>query len=189
MPADPWIVLAAAAAEAALGYPARLHQTIPHPVAWVALQIRSLERELNRGGPVRQRLGGILTLAIVAATAGALGLALELLFRATPGGVVLTALVGSLGLAGRSLVVLDRGIDPARRFSLLHHGRPQMVDHLLASQALYGRFRSIEVHNEPLGDELVGYARNVPAAGSWHAPVVATFDIAAAAPGPTSAAC
>ncbi len=103
MPADPWIVLAAAAAEAALGYPARLHQTIPHPVAWVALQIRSLERELNRGGPVRQRLGGILTLAIVAATAGALGLALELLFRATPGGVVLTALVGSLGLAGRSL--------------------------------------------------------------------------------------
>lgn len=103
MPADPWIVLAAAGAEAALGYPARLHQTIPHPVAWVARQIRNLERELNRGGPVRQRLGGVLTLLIVAATAGALGLALQMLFAKIPGGFLLTLLVGSLGLAGRSL--------------------------------------------------------------------------------------
>jgi adenosylcobinamide-phosphate synthase len=103
VPADPWIVLAAAAAEAALGYPARLHEAIPHPVAWVARQIRSLERELNRGGPIRQRFGGVLTLTIVAATAGAFGLALHLLFARIPGGVVLTALVGSLGLAGRSL--------------------------------------------------------------------------------------
>lgn len=103
MPADPWLLLAAAGVEAALGYPARLHATIPHPVAWVARQIRALERELNRGGPVRQRLGGILTLLTVAATAGALGLALDLLFRDSWWGFVAAALTGSLGLAARSL--------------------------------------------------------------------------------------
>lgn len=103
MPADPWLVLAAAGAEAALGYPARLHARVPHPVAWVARQIRALERELNRGGPWRRRFGGVLTLLTVAATAGALGLALDLLFAKSPWGAVLAALVGSLGLAARSL--------------------------------------------------------------------------------------
>ncbi len=114
MPADPWLVLAAAAAEAALGYPARLHATIPHPVAWVARQIHALDRELNRGGPLRQRLGGVLTLVVVAATAGALGLFLDLMLQGSWWGLALTAVIGSLGLAGRSLythvVVVTRAL-------------------------------------------------------------------------------
>jgi len=52
-----------------------------------------------------------------------------------------------------------------------------MLDHILASQALHGRFRSIEVHNEALSDELIGYARHMCASASAHAPVVAEFDI------------
>lgn len=82
---------------------------------------------------------------------------------------------GTAPLAGRGLVVLDRAIDPGRRFSVLHQGRPQMLDHLLASHALYGRFRGIEVHNEGLGDEAMGWARGVAPAGSYHAPLVAAF--------------
>jgi endonuclease/exonuclease/phosphatase family metal-dependent hydrolase len=78
-------------------------------------------------------------------------------------------------LAKRSLVVLDRAIPGDRRWSVLHHGRRQMLDHILASQALQGRFMSIEIHNEALSDELIGYARHISASASAHAPVVAEF--------------
>jgi hypothetical protein len=35
----------------------------------------------------------------------------------------------------------------------------------------------IEVHNETLGDELVGYGKTRHEAGSFHAPVVAEFEL------------
>lgn len=82
---------------------------------------------------------------------------------------------GNGRLAPRSLVVLDRAVSADRRFSTLHHGRPQMLDHILASRALMARFRSIEVHNEALGDEIVSYTRVEHATESCHAPVVAEF--------------
>jgi endonuclease/exonuclease/phosphatase family metal-dependent hydrolase len=80
-------------------------------------------------------------------------------------------------LAQRSLVVLDRAAPADRRWSVLHHGRRQMLDHILSSQSLHGCFRSVEIHNEALSDELVGYARHTSASASAHAPVVAEFDI------------
>ncbi|MEZ5853930.1 MAG: endonuclease/exonuclease/phosphatase family protein [Hyphomicrobiaceae bacterium] len=82
---------------------------------------------------------------------------------------------GNGDLAYRSLVVLDRAIEASRRYSVVHHGRPQMLDHMLASHALYGRFHTIEVHNEALGDEAIAWAKAVGVAGSYHAGVVATF--------------
>jgi endonuclease/exonuclease/phosphatase family metal-dependent hydrolase len=82
---------------------------------------------------------------------------------------------GNPSLSARSLVLLDRTLPEDRRWSVLHHGRPQMLDHVLASRALHSRFRAIEVHNETLADELVGYARHIQASASYHAPVVATF--------------
>ncbi len=84
--------------------------------------------------------------------------------------------LGASALAARSLVVLDRAIPADRRWSILHHGRPEMVDHILASRALYGRFRRVEVHNEWLGDEALGYAKALHSAASYHAPVLAEFD-------------
>lgn len=78
-------------------------------------------------------------------------------------------------LAQRSLVVLDRSLARDRRFSVLHHGRPQMLDHILASRALLGHFARLEAHNETLPDELVGYGRIEHSAGSYHAPLVAEF--------------
>lgn len=82
---------------------------------------------------------------------------------------------GNPELAGRSLVLLDRAINSGQRFSVIHYGNRQMLDHMFASHALYGRFRAIAVHNEALGDEVVGYSRDVVAAGSYHAALVATF--------------
>lgn len=85
--------------------------------------------------------------------------------------------LGASELAANSLVVLDRAIPADRRWSILHHGRPEMVDHILASRALYGRFRHVEVHNEWLGDEALGYGKALHSAASYHAPVVAEFDL------------
>ena len=85
--------------------------------------------------------------------------------------------LGASDLAAHSLIVLDRAIPADRRWSVLHHGREQMLDHILASRALYGHFRSIEVHNEGLGDEALGYGKGIHSAASYHAPVIALFDM------------
>lgn len=79
---------------------------------------------------------------------------------------------GNGALSPRSLVLLDRAIPADRRWTILHHGRPQMLDHILVSRALYGYVREIEVHNEILGDELVGFGKGAPSPGSYHAPLV-----------------
>ena len=50
----------------------------------------------------------------------------------------------------------DRAVAHDRRWSVLHHGRSQMLDHILISRTLYSRFGTIDIHNEALGDELIG---------------------------------
>lgn len=79
---------------------------------------------------------------------------------------------GNPALASRALVVLDRAIPADRRWSVLHRGRPEMLDHILASQSLSRHLRSIEAHNEGLGDETLDTAA---VAGSSHAALVAEF--------------
>lgn len=88
--------------------------------------------------------------------------------------------VGASGLADHGLVLLDRYLPEDRRWSVLHAGRPVMLDHILASTSLYGQFRQLEVHNETLADEAVGFGKSLRSAGSYHAPVVAEFGIGGA---------
>ena len=85
--------------------------------------------------------------------------------------------VGSGEIAAHALVVLDRYLPADRRWSVLHAGRPVMLDHILASQTLYGYFRNLEVFNETLADEAVGFGKSISSAGSYHAPLVAEFDL------------
>ena len=85
--------------------------------------------------------------------------------------------VGASRLAGHSLVLLDRYLPDDRRWSVLHAGKPAMLDHILASAPLYGRFRFLEAHNETLADEAIGFGKSLRSAGSYHAPVVAEFAI------------
>jgi hypothetical protein len=79
---------------------------------------------------------------------------------------------GNPALASHSLLVLDRSIPADRRWSVLHRGRPEMLDHILASQSLATRLRGIEAHNEGLADEAIGAAA---IAGSSHSPLLAEF--------------
>ena len=90
---------------------------------------------------------------------------------------------GNPQLAARTLVPVERTLATSRRFSVVHHGRPQMLDHLLVSRPLLAWYRGVEIHNEALGDELVT-ARGVPgSAESFHAPVVAEFSVGGAGSG------
>jgi endonuclease/exonuclease/phosphatase family metal-dependent hydrolase len=95
----------------------------------------------------------------------------------TPLRIVIAAAedTGNRDLASRALVLLDRSVELSRRFTVLHLGRPKMLDHMLASHALFGHFRELEIHNEALGDETVGYAKGMSPLGSSHAGVVGVF--------------
>lgn len=82
---------------------------------------------------------------------------------------------GNPHLAARTLVPVERSLADSRRFSVVHHGRPQMLDHLLVSRPLLAWYRSVEIHNEALGDELVTSHAVRGSPESFHAPVVAEF--------------
>jgi len=80
-------------------------------------------------------------------------------------------------LARRVPTPVERTLPTDRRFTVVHHGRPEMLDHILASRALFAHFVDVEIHNEMLEDELP-YSRISHPPESLHAPVVAIFDFA-----------
>lgn len=84
---------------------------------------------------------------------------------------------GNGDLAGRILVPLERTVPESQRFTVRHAGRLAMLDHVLVSRALMAHYRMVEVHNEALGDEVVGYATVAHSPESYHAPVVAEFEL------------
>jgi endonuclease/exonuclease/phosphatase family metal-dependent hydrolase len=85
---------------------------------------------------------------------------------------------GAPALAARALAPLERTVPETRRYTVLHGGRAAMLDHVLVSPALFARYRALEVHNERLGDEASPEAHTHPSPGSYHAPIVATFELA-----------
>jgi hypothetical protein len=82
---------------------------------------------------------------------------------------------GSGHLASRVLTPVERALAADRRFTVLHHGRPQMLDHILLSRALFGRLKEVQIHNEMLEDELIAFSRIDRPPESLHAPMVAEF--------------
>ncbi len=82
---------------------------------------------------------------------------------------------GNGHLAMRMLVPLERSLPETQRYSVIHHGRPVMLDHILVSRPLLGRYLGAEIHNETLGDELVSPAIIHAPPESYHAPMVAEF--------------
>lgn len=80
-------------------------------------------------------------------------------------------------LDSRVMVPMENTTPESRRYSVIHGGRPVMLDHVLVSRALFNRFESIDIRNEDLNDELLDYQRAENLAKSHHAPVVARFDV------------
>lgn len=84
---------------------------------------------------------------------------------------------GNGHLAMHMLVPAERTLPEAVRFSVIHHGRPVMLDHILMSRQLLGWYCGVEIHNESLGDELVSPATIHGTPESYHAPMVAEFAV------------
>jgi endonuclease/exonuclease/phosphatase family metal-dependent hydrolase len=78
-------------------------------------------------------------------------------------------------LATRVLVACERSIPEPARFSLIHNGRGEMIDHILVSRALLAGYQTTQVDNELLHDESIAFATDVLYPESDHAAVVASF--------------
>lgn len=84
---------------------------------------------------------------------------------------------GNGALSGRVMVPVEHSLSADRCYTVIHQGRRQMLDHIMASRPLMGRYRGSEIHNEALADELTGQVAVNPSPVSYHAPVVAVFDL------------
>jgi hypothetical protein len=84
---------------------------------------------------------------------------------------------GNETLSGRVMTLVENDIPRDRRFTVLHHGQRIMLDHVLVSPALKAAQRRAEIVNEGLMDEYFAFMEGVQPAGSFHAPVVAEFEL------------
>ncbi|MBT5413002.1 MAG: endonuclease [Rhodospirillaceae bacterium] len=81
-------------------------------------------------------------------------------------------------LLARRLHALERAVPAEARYSVLHAGRPTMLDHVLVSAALKRAHLGSEIDNADLPDEVT--ALDIErVAGSFHAPVAVEFDLGA----------
>ncbi len=79
---------------------------------------------------------------------------------------------GNPALEARTLVPLERTLPDSQRFSVVHGGHKEMLDHVLVSPALFEGYDHVEVYNEGLADELTDTGPE-----SHHAPLVAEFQL------------
>lgn len=102
-------------------------------------------------------------------------------FNATPDDVPVMAIRGDVEdtgngeLADRVLVPVTHTVPEPARYTLFHHGRGELIDHMLVTRNLLARYRGAEIHNELLHDESVAFGTDVKYPESDHAPMVATF--------------
>ncbi len=104
-------------------------------------------------------------------------------FNAESQDVATTAMRGPVeetsnpALTTRVLVPCENTIPESSRYTLLHLGRPFMLDHVLVSRGLAAFYRGAEIHNEVLPDESAVGRTEKRFPESDHAPVVAEFGI------------
>ncbi len=75
----------------------------------------------------------------------------------------------------RVMIPCENNIPESSRYSLLHLGRGEMLDHVMVSRGLLASFQHAEIHNEALPDESGAFRVDTQYPESDHAPVVAQF--------------
>lgn len=102
-------------------------------------------------------------------------------FNSDTGEIALEAILGRTENTGneelnpRVLIPCENSIPKPSRFTLFHHGKKNMLDHLLISKNLLQFYSHSEIHNETLKDESIAFATDKKYPDSDHAPVVAEF--------------
>ena len=91
--------------ELCLGYPARLHRAIGHPVTWIGRLIALLDRALNRetAGSEARRMAGVLTVLAVLAIVGVIAFGVQHALLRLPFGIFAVGVLAGTLVAQRSL--------------------------------------------------------------------------------------
>ena len=103
--------------------------------------------------------------------------------NANAGEVPVLAIMGQVedtnnpDLTGRVMVPAEKSVPESARYTLFHHGKGEMLDHLMISRPLLDCYLGTEIHNEILHDESVAFATDKKFPESDHAPVIAEFDL------------
>lgn len=104
-------------------------------------------------------------------------------FNSSADEVPLQAIIGPVEETGnpahgpRVMIPCEKNIPDSSRYSLLHLGKGEMLDHIIASRPLVRFFSHAEIHNEALPDESGAFRQDVKFPESDHAPVVAEFEL------------
>jgi len=122
--------------ELALGYPQWLVRIVGHPVTWIGRLIGILDRRLNRddNSDMLRRIGGVLTVLIIAAAAGLPAYLLQHFLFRLPFGLFAAALVASSFVAQRSLYRHVADVATALETSGIEAGRAA-VAHIVGRDA------------------------------------------------------
>lgn len=102
-------------------------------------------------------------------------------FNAEPGEVPVEAICGRVENTGnpklrsRVLVSCNNSIPKSVRFSHIHQGKGNLLDHMLISQAMLPYWRGSEILNENLHDESAAFASDIKYPESDHAPYISEF--------------
>lgn len=109
---EPWLLFAALAVEACVGYPHAIYRSIGHPVVWMGRAIETLEHRWNKPelGDGMRRWLGIATVVVIAGGAAVVGYALQAMARNVSFGAVLIILIATTGLAQHSLYTHVRDV-------------------------------------------------------------------------------
>lgn len=82
---------------------------------------------------------------------------------------------GNPDLNSRVMHPVALAISEDRRFTLYHHGKKNLLDHIMVSRRMMASFVDTEIHNEMIHDESIAFARDNKFPESDHAPMVAEF--------------
>ncbi len=104
-------------------------------------------------------------------------------FNSEPGQVPVEAIAGRVENTGnpelslRQLVPCSNSIPKEARYSHLHEGHGNLLDHMMISRSLLAHYESAEIHNEILHDESIAFATDKKYPESDHAPFVVQFSL------------
>jgi endonuclease/exonuclease/phosphatase family metal-dependent hydrolase len=82
---------------------------------------------------------------------------------------------GNPQLSRRVMTPCELSVPESSRYSLLHLGKGQMIDHVLVSRDMLTYYTKTEIHNETLPDESGAFRTDTKFPESDHAPVIAEF--------------
>ena len=103
-------------------------------------------------------------------------------FNAEPGQVPVETIVGRIENTGnpdlgfRQLLPCSNTIPGESRYTHIHEGQGNLLDHMVISRNLMASYRSAEIHNEGLHDESISFATDKKFPESDHAPFIVEFD-------------